>query len=357
LKLLCLTKYTRRGPSSRYRVYQFVPYLEQAGIEVDIQTLHDDAYLSRMFSGERPSLPYLLDRWLKRVSVLFRAGRYDLVFIQKELFPRLPGIFETILSRRGVDFVLDFDDAIFVLYEELKSPFAKALLRNKLPGVIGKSRLVLAGNEFLADYARRYSRRVVRFPTVVDVERFKPADAKREAGGLPVVGWMGSPETVGFIESIRPSLESLARKTAFELRLVGAEPVPVEGAVVTSRPWSEPSEVDELRQFDVGIMPLGASRWAQGKCGLKLLQYMGVGVASVSSPVGSACDIVRDGANGFLAATPEEWVEKLGRLLHDLDLRGAVGKKGRETVVAEYSLQALGPRLAELLLEASARPV
>jgi glycosyltransferase involved in cell wall biosynthesis len=291
------------------------------------------------------------------MAVLLRAGHYDLVFIQKELFPRLPDIFETVLHRRGVNFVLDFDDAIFVLYDEMKSPMARGLLQNKLPRVIARSRLVLAGNEFLADYARRFSKRVVRFPTVVDVERFKPANREPGVGGLPVVGWMGSPETIGFIENLRQALEGLARKAPFELRLIGAEPIPLEGVAVTSRPWSETSEVDELRQFDVGIMPLSASRWSQGKCSLKLLQYMGVGVASVSSPVGSACDIIRDGDNGFLAATSEEWVEKLDRLLHDPNLCSAVGKRGRETVVAEYSLQALGPQLAELLLEASGRPV
>ena len=115
--------------------------------------------------------------------------------------------------------------------------------------------------------------------------------------------------------------------------------------------------MDELRRFDVGIMPLSESRWAQGKCSLKLLQYMGVGVAAVSSPVGSVCDVIRDGDNGFLAATTQEWEEKLDRLLRDPDLRAGVGMKGRETVVAEYSLQVLGPRLAELLLEASSRQV
>ncbi|MEJ2722347.1 MAG: glycosyltransferase family 1 protein, partial [bacterium] len=261
MKLLCLTKYTRRGPSSRYRVYQFLPYLERAGIDIDIQTLHDDSYLQRIFSGKRPSLPYLLRRASKRTWALLRARRYDLVLIQKELFPRAPDIFETFLRWTGVDFVFDFDDAIFVLYEDMRSPLTGALLKNKIPRVIARSRLVLAGNEFLADYARRYSQRVVRFPTVVDTDRFSPGERARTPG-KPVVGWMGSPETVGFIEDIREPLEDLGRKMVFELRLVGADPVRVDGVAVTSRPWNEADEVEELRQFDVGIMPLPMSRWA-----------------------------------------------------------------------------------------------
>ncbi|UCH83826.1 MAG: glycosyltransferase family 4 protein [Candidatus Latescibacterota bacterium] len=356
MKLLCLTKYTRQGPSSRYRVYQFLPYLEDAGIDVHIQTLHDDGYLNRMFAGRRASLPYLLNRWLKRVSVLLRAGRYDLVFIQKELFPHLPDLFETVLRWCGVEFVLDIDDAIFVLYEDSKSVWTKTFLRDKLPRVIKKSRLVLAGNGFLEGYARRYSQRVVRFPTVVDTQRFTPRDGRISAD-LPVVGWMGSPETVRFVDDLRGPLEALSREIPYEMRIVGADPRHLEGVPVTAQPWSEAGEVDALRWFDVGIMPLSDSRWAQGKCGLKLLQYMSVGVASVSSPVGSARDIISDGDNGFLASNPAEWVEKIGRLLRDSERRRVMGRRGRETVEREYSLQALGPRLAELLLEASGRSV
>ena len=44
MKVLYLSKYSSIGPSSRYRIYQYLPYLAKYGIEVDIRPLLKDAY-------------------------------------------------------------------------------------------------------------------------------------------------------------------------------------------------------------------------------------------------------------------------------------------------------------------------
>ena len=75
---------------------------------------------------------------------------------------------------------------------------------------------------------------------------------------------------------------------------------------------------------------------------------MALGIPTVCSPVGVNTDIVHDGANGFLAQTEDEWVDKLTRLLHSVDLRQRLGAAGRATVEQNYSAMAQAPRVYEI---------
>jgi glycosyltransferase involved in cell wall biosynthesis len=119
------------------------------------------------------------------------------------------------------------------------------------------------------------------------------------------------------------------------------------------KPWSEESEVKEMQKFDVGIMPLADTPWEQGKCGHKLIQYMGCARPVVASPVGVNSTIVQEGKTGFLAATTEEWVTALEKLRGDKNLRESMGQSGRRIVEQCFSLSVTAPRLAALLEEAA----
>jgi glycosyltransferase involved in cell wall biosynthesis len=342
--MLCLTKYPASGPSSRYRLLQFRPALEARGSELHLHSLHDESHLARRFAG-RPSSPlYLAQRMASRLAALAGAKRYDLVFIQKEIFPWLPGFAEWALECSGARLVLDFDDAIFLSYR------GRRLLERKFERVVSRCALVLAGNRYLADYAGRFSGRVVMFPTVVDCDRFTPGVASD--GEVPVVGWIGTPETTVFLRELGPVLARARQRAPFVLRAVGAGDISIDGVEVDVRPWSEDTEVDDLRAMDVGIMPLPDDEWSRGKCALKLLQYMSTGLATVSSPRGSAAEIITHGDNGFLPADTGEWVECLIDLLADDELRHGMGHRARGWIESNYTLANYGPRLADHLTAA-----
>jgi glycosyltransferase involved in cell wall biosynthesis len=346
MKMLCLAKYPWKGPSSRYRFYQFQPYLEAAGIRSDVHALHDERYLDLSFAGARPGTAYLAGRVASRLLKLCSVKHYHLVFIQKEVFPHAPGVVEALIERMGVPMVLDLDDAIHL-------PYRGTRLANKIPRVIARATLVLAGNHYLADYARRFNPNVVLFPTVVDTDHFTPS-RERAANERPVVGWIGSPATSRYLQGVMPALEQAARRAEFDLAVVGDEGVKGGGVRVHSKPWTAGNEADDLRAMDVGIMPLPDDEWAEGKCALKLLQYMAAGVASVASPRGGARDIVRDGENAFLAEGDAQWSERVGALVAVAELRRRVGAAGRAWVESHYSLARYGPRLAAHLLDVAA---
>jgi len=343
VRVLFLTRYAVGGPSSRYRVVQFLPYLDRAGIEYRLEPLLDDRYLTARFSGRRPGLGYLAARSLARARVLLRSRGFDVVFVQKELFPWTPPVVEWALSVARARVVLDIDDAIHLPYR------GRPLLAQKVPTAIARASLVLAGNRWLAEYARAFNPSTVHFPTVVDAERFTPRGGARPAGGRVVVGWMGSPETARFLADAGPALARAQARADFVLRVVGDERFAVPGVELEAGAWTYEREADDLRGFDVGVMPLRDDEWARGKCSLKLLQYMSAGLATVSSPGGSVGDIVRDGDNGFVARTEDEWTERLLALVGDAERRARMGARAREWVLAHYNLATYGPRMVAIL--------
>jgi len=107
-------------------------------------------------------------------------------------------------------------------------------------------------------------------------------------------------------------------------------------------------EIADLQSFDIGIMPLQDTLWTRGKCGFKILQYMGVGVPAVASPVGINNELIRHGETGFLAADAEAWQEALLTLAADPDLRSRLGAAGRCRVVERHSQQAYTDRYGAL---------
>lgn len=350
MRVLFLTKYTADGPSSRYRVVQFLPFLEERGIAWNLHSLHDADYLGARYAGRSMTPFYLARRVTSRLATLARAKRYDVVFIQKEMFPHALDVPEWLLSKSGVRTIVDLDDAIHLFYQGA-SGFRRAL-RDKIPRVLERASLVLAGNRYLENYAREFTDRVRFFPTVVDTARVTASPAR--ASSAPVVGWIGTPETAPYLHALAPVLEEVARRTPVSLLVVGAEAPALRGVDVRAKTWSEREEVADLHSMDIGVMPLPDDAWSRGKCSLKLLQYMSAGVASIASPRGSAPEIVTSGDDAFLAESPSEWRDRLIELATSPELRRAMAARARRRVEADYSLRTWGPRFADAVVEAAA---
>jgi glycosyltransferase involved in cell wall biosynthesis len=352
MRALFLTKYGSQAASTRHRFLQYLPMLEEAGIRVSTSALLDDAYLGRKFEDGTSSFTLAARGYARRLQALLGAAAYHVVVIHCELFPYVPAIFERSLRWRGIPYVLDFDDAIFHNYDQHRQPLVRALLGRKMGAAIQGASTVLAGNEYLAAYARQHNRHVEVLPTVVDPDRYVRERRPRQSTAF-TIGWLGSPSTAAYVEDIQPALERFFARTRGRLVLVGSGPVTMPDVPIEVHRWSEPSEVDELGDFDVGIMPLPDTPWTRGKCGFKLIQYMAAGLPVVASPVGVNATLVDHGANGLLATTPDEWVHALTGLERDDALRTTMGEAGRQRVALQYSLRATAPRLIRVLQEAA----
>lgn len=357
MRCLLLARHGGLSASTRQRHLQYIPYLASKGIQIDVHTLLDDAYLKAFYAGGR-TWPSLVRTFLGRLRVLLQARRYDVLWIEKELFPFFPAWFEQALEAAGVPYVVDYDDATFHRYDAHPSPLIRRALGRKIDGVMRRATLVVAGNEYLATRAREAgARRVEILPTVVDLDRYPAPQetlVQSPPEGVFTVGWIGAPKTVKYVRLVEEALRAVAQSAPVRLVVIGAPADEIPGVDLVQRPWSEATEVEDIHSFDVGIMPLADDQWEQGKCGYKLIQYMACSKPVVASPVGVNARLVRPGANGFLAGDTPSWVSSLETLRADPGLRRRMGAEGRRIVEAEYALQVTAPRLAEWLTEAAA---
>ena len=344
-----LPRYGRAGASSRQRFYQYLPGLETAGIDVTVAPFLSDAYVAGLQRGHK-SRQEAVAAYPQRLGAMLRAQRFDLIWIEKEALPWLPAWQELALLPSGVPYVLDYDDAVFHDYDLHRKPWVRALLGHKHPQLMTKAALVLAGNPYLADFARvAGAPRVELLPTVIDLKRYpNPKPKALPVGAPPCVGWIGQRATASFLQPLAPTFQGLTRELGLRFSAVGIDAEAL-GLPMASIPWTEDTEVASISSFDIGIMPLKDEPFERGKCGYKLIQYMACGLPVVASPVGVNSQIVEHGVNGFLASTPQEWEQALRTLAADPALRSAMGRAGRAKVEQQYSLQVTGPRLAELL--------
>jgi glycosyltransferase involved in cell wall biosynthesis len=351
MKVLALTRYGRVGVSSRMRVYQYLSILQSSGIDVQVSPLLRDNYLRRFHAGQAVKWPEILGDYLKQVLRVTSARNFDLLWIEDEIFPNLPAWFEQALSKLGIRYAVDYDHAVFHRYDLSAHP-AKRILRNKIDRVMRNSALVVCGNEYLAQRARASGApRVEVVPIAVDLERytvFRPASP-----GRVVVGWTGALAGATHRTPALHALKRLAGEFPLRMRVIGAhfsEP----GLEVDCRPCAEKNEIDEIRRFDIGIMPLVDSPFMRGKSGYKVIQYMAAGKPVVASPVGANREIIVHGVNGYLADTPDDWLQAFRTLFESVEARQRMGAQGRLAVEERYCVDITGPRIAQLFHELAA---
>jgi glycosyltransferase involved in cell wall biosynthesis len=309
----------------------------------------DDHYVHNLYSGSRTSIQTVLWAYLKRLSVLARSPSFDLVWVEKELFPWMPAWFEALFRTLKIPYVVDYDDAIFHRYDRHGSFLVRVLLGRKIDSVMYQANMVIAGNDYLAERATKAGAENVQYlPSVVDVSQY----TVQESGSNSIfrIGWIGAPVTASYLDLIRDAIELLSQESKVHLVLIGAGKIqPFPNVSMEVLPWSEDIERRLSQKFDVGIMPLVDGPFERGKCGYKLIQYMASSLPVVASPVGVNQQIVEPQVNGYLANSSTEWLVALRKLRDSVEKRKMMGQAGRQKAEQMYNLQVTAPRLLNLL--------
>lgn len=359
MKILFVTQYGVLAASSRTRVFHYLPHLQAAGHQCQVLTVLPDRgiggsqiLVTRQLA--RKFLYYLWAFWrtfICSVHALWAARRCDLIFVQKVIFPPLIRWFFR-FSR--TPFVYDFDDAIFTTEVRERNWLAQRKYKRNaagLPAMLRLAQLALVENEYTASFARGHCPRVAIITGPIDTERYCPEAECREREEV-VLGWIGSSSTLPYLQMIRPALEEIGKGFGYvRLHVVGASGVELQHMPTATKAWSPEGEVEDLRGFDIGLMPMPDDEWTRGKGGYKLLQYMAVALPVITSPVGINCQIVADGEDGFWAETTEQWREKITCLVVDAKLRQRMGRAGRDKMERSYSLNKAQKSLEKLLIE------
>jgi glycosyltransferase involved in cell wall biosynthesis len=361
------------SPGQRYRLEQWEPLLRERGVEITFEPFEDEELHALVYQpGRIGKKLQLVSRGLaRRLSVINKARNYDLVYILREAALLGPAVFERLLHQQRTPFVFDFDDAIFVSYRSPSNGYLSYLkFASKTKTICRLASHVMVGNPYLAEYASKVNDNVTVIPTTIDTQKYQVRAvprAKRPAAannpslrsgycnaapgtelGPPVIGWTGSHSTVQHLDTLRGALKKLAGREQFRLRVIGTPAYECAPVQVEAMKWRADTELEDLNAIDIGVMPLPDDNWSKGKCGLKALQFMALGIPTICSPVGVNTDIIQDNENGFLAASEDEWVDKLSRLIRSAELRRRLGDAGRATVEQKYSAAIQAPRVYEI---------
>ncbi len=284
----------------------------------------------------------VLLRQIKLIQIIALAPFYRVIFIQKAY---LPSWFSSLLKRLNSNIIYDLDDALFLIRQES----TKHLIRN--------SRIVFCGSHYLLDYAHEYNANSFLIPTPVPSANFalKSDYDKQEQ---VTIGWIGSAKTLKHLEIVAQPLDYLAQKyPSMVFRIIGFanskneiphfNNLPLE--LIPSIPYKDVPHA--ISKFDIGLMPLIGDEWDKGKCAGKALEYMAAGVPCVASDFGENPFVIKDGDNGFLANSEDDWVEKIELLILNPDIRKEVGIQGRETVLQSFDTVIVFSKIHELMTE------
>ncbi len=350
MKVLFLTVDDETRASSRTRVYQFLPYLKDNDIEYDIV-----AWNGKAFRPKNPVLKLFLGEILnyfvmtaKITWALLKMKKYDVVFVQKITLMRLLWLLRTL----KIKYIYDIDDAIYTLHSAELAKIKQPVRVNAAIEYMKSAKHMIVELPSTEDVARQNCANVTTILGPIDTNRYHPSNKKGR--DIATIGWIGSLSNTFYLFDIQNVLEELSRKYPnVRVNLIGTRNFVTKEKNISLIEWKLDTELHELAKFDIGIMPLTDDEWSRGKGSYKLLQYMALGIPAVASPVGINTTLLKDGETGFLAKTPSDWEEKLSTLIENKDLREQMGKKARELVVQNYSLDAASIKFVSAIKQAA----
>ena len=347
MRILFLVPYPPgRAPSQRFRFEQYLEALTEAGHSYRLESFLSVATWDILYKPGQTlaKVRGIVAGFGRRLALLGQVPAYDLVFIHREAAPIGPPVLEWVIAkvlRKRI--IYDFDDAIWLKDPAGESGFIGRLKwQQKVSSLCRWAWKNSCGNTYLCSYARQFNAIAVLNPTTLDTNRLHNQVRDQLQPGRLVIGWTGTHTTLRHLDLIWPVLRRLeAEGHDFEFCVIANQP-PIDPGLRGFRfqPWHRATEIADLLTFHVGLMPLVDDPWARGKCAFKALQYMALGIPALVSPVGMNTEVVADGQNGFVCATPGQWYTALQQLLAQPTLRAELGVAARRTIVERYSVEA-----------------
>jgi glycosyltransferase involved in cell wall biosynthesis len=343
-KLFILAPYPfGEAPSQRFRFEQYIDQLKENELDIEFHPFLDHKTWSLLYSeGNVFSKAWgMIRSFGRRKLLMLKLLKADYIFVHREMAHLGPPIFEWFVAKvLRKKYIYDFDDAIWLPnYSETNSSFHRLKAYWKVKYCIKWAWKVTAGNDYLAEYAKRYNNNVQVIPTTIDEKGHHNLSCDHTVKPL-TIGWTGTHTTMRYLDPILPVIRSLEKDHTFKFIIISNEAPEFEMDSLEYIKWNKTSEIEDLARIQIGIMPLVEDIWSEGKCGFKGLQYMSMGMAAILSPVGVNIKIIQNNKNGFLAENPDEWDSCLRELLENDQKRIDIGENARKTVHEVYSVTA-----------------
>ncbi len=332
------------SPSQRFRFEHFIGKSSVKNIVFTQKPFFSDATWSILYEKNHffRKATGIINGFIKRFLLLFSMYKYDFIFIHREAAPVGPPIIEWIIAKMlRKKIIYDFDDSIWIKMASESNPMVANLKCSwKVEKICRYSHIVSVGNEFLAKYAKDFCKDVRIIPTVVDTEIMHNRLKNQQETPL-TIGWTGTFTNFHNLEIVIPVLNELKKKYNFRFLIIADKDPSFNNIEYVYKKWRLLTEIEDLLEMNIGIMPLKNTEVELGKCAFKAIQYMSLGIPAVVSPVGTNRQVVTDCADGFWVENETEWYNKLEKLIVNTDTRFEIGKNARSRIVFNYSVKAI----------------
>ena len=345
-KVLFLAPYPHgQAPSQRFRFEQYFDLLKNNNFDIEFRSFLNAKTWNVLYTESSffaKTIGILGSLW-RRLVLLFSMRKYDYVFIHREAAMIGPPIFEWIIAKvLRKKYIYDFDDAIWLPnYSDTNARFHRLKAYWKVKKIIKWADKVTVGNNYLKEFALKFNQNIKVIPTTIDLENSHSIETIQSEQKVNI-GWTGTHTTMAYLDDLIHVIQKLENLYNFNFIVISNEAPKFKLKSLQFIKWNKSSEIEDLASIHIGLMPLPDETWAKGKCGFKALQYMALNIPTIASPVGVNSSIIKDGENGFLCDSHEEWFAKISLLLSNIKIREEIGKKGKETIINNYAVAAIG---------------
>ncbi len=353
-KILVLCPYPEgKAASQRFKYEQYFSSWQREGFSIEVRSFFDEQTWTILYKDSYylKKIYGTLKGYLRRVLCLGSIGQYDVVYVHMWVTPLGPPLFERIIRLLAKKVIYDFDDSVF-----LKGSRPKSMNLN-ISNIAGKSTYlikysdhVILSSPYNLEFCLRENLQsaATYVPCSINTDRF--VEKKQEQRDKKIVlGWTGTFSSIAYLDLLKDALLSLNKIVDFKLILITNFAYSFDHIDLEVIEWNEQTEIEDLHKIDIGLYPLIEDEWTLGKGGLKVMQYMSIGIPSVATNHGTAINIIEHGKSGFLVSTDEEWIASLKNLIEDSDLRKKMGSSARKHVDENYSTAAVEKYYIEIL--------
>lgn len=348
-------------PSNRYRILQYVPYLQDK-FEISVIYTSSIIYKLRKKSIKKEKklilklilLPFkILDTYFYLGDVVIfldlllktynKMKNFDITFIQRRLTRDDKSFYfcEKYLASKSKILIFDFDDAIFL---SDKIAFHR---------IVNYSDYIIAGNQYLLGYIKNNfaNKHVECIPTSIEINKYKENFKVKSIKNKINLGWVGTNSNFKFFSiELLNTLKQLVLNEFINVIFIADYP-PNFDFDFSFIKWSEENEIENFKKIDIGIMPLLDTEWAKGKCSFKLIQYGGIGIPGIASAIGTNVNVIEHGVTGFLVEKENEWEKFIMYFVNNPSEINVYGEKIMKKIEDEYSIEKNVEKLISILME------
>ena len=362
--ILFLENFPVENAGYQYRAHKWKVEFEKYGQRCEVVTIFED---KDEFDRQFDNLPRLLIYAMKRrFRQCIYARNFAAVVVRRELlqFNDYGNLFmEKFLLKIHPNVILDFDDDISAAKREprkITNLYGRLLQENgnKFNESLRLYKRFVVGSAYLKQKVLNENTYidnsdVTVIPTCVDYDTYSQKQYDIHTGSI-VLGWIGGNHNLHYLDKLTEPLNLLSKEFKFKLVVVAGKDYSNEKAcfAIENHRWSLKEEKDLIKGFDIGLMPVEDNAVGRGKCGFKLLQYMGLGVIGVATDITINGEIIHDGENGFLVkADNSDWYEVLKKVLSLQNKYTDIGPSARETVSEKYSFATNAGKYIEFIMQ------